>query len=118
MTDETQVRQPWTTGPWAAGRHGSVWARVGRVEPPVAWATGEAPMHDDRSTTQTDLDAIQAANARLIAQAPAMAEALAEFVRIFDRNMRRGARGNTAPVDPPEIVAARAVLDAVGWRWS
>ena len=62
-----------TPGPWYAERHGGVSADVGGVRRQVAAATGDAIMHGDPAIS---LGSIQAANARLIAAAPELLEAL------------------------------------------
>jgi hypothetical protein len=134
MTDETKAKQPWTPGPldlavWdemakdpvemfrnhishGSGLIWSVWA----PNHPKTVGCHPRPVHAV-TTCITGNGPTSEANARLYAAAPALAEALAKFVLGYDHALRRGARGNTAPVDPPVIADARALLDACGWQW-
>lgn len=62
-----------TPGPWTAERHGGVTAVVDGRRVQVAAAMGQGPMY---GPSETDVVAIQSANARLIAAAPELLEAL------------------------------------------
>lgn len=66
-----------TPGPWVAERHGGITALVDGQRRQVAAAVGAAVMHGD---TTTDVMALQAANAALLAAAPELLEALRFFV--------------------------------------
>jgi hypothetical protein len=105
--------KPWTPGTWELFGGRVIRAVNRHVATPLAETITPFSSVLDPSP---DL-AAEHANGVLMAAAPDLAEALAEFVRIFDRKMKSGIRGNTVHPDPPEIAAARALLDACGWRW-
>lgn len=108
MADE-KTTQPWTPGSWR-----SSYSLADEVAEIIA--VGQGP--DGSSLHIVDVDGANAeANGIVMAAAPALAEELAKFVRIFDRNMTSGIRGNTVYLDTPEIAAARVLLNACGWQW-
>jgi hypothetical protein len=69
-----------TPGPWQAEKHGLITAEVNGVRRQVASAQGDAVMHGDPSI---DVVTLQQSNARLIAAAPDLLEAL-EGLRLDD----------------------------------
>lgn len=104
MSDETKH----TPGPWRVDRHGAVVAPVDGGMRQVALATGEAPMHDDRSAEPPSPEVIQQANARLIAAAPELAEACALSLAAINSPSEEAA-------DKAER-ACRAALEKAGLR--
>lgn len=116
MTDK--AKQPWTPGPWTLGDENNssceVCMSVG--DSVVVISLGR---HDTLTGMECVIDREEMlANAHLVIAAPAMAEALALFIRVLDAG--RGPR-----VDPLRMAldrdrcekAARAALDLCGWQW-
>lgn len=127
MADETKPKQPWTPGPWtfepSSSKEGTPYQHIRSGPTAVAdtWhadsitVLGWGPMSGH----------IQArpgigANARLIAAAPVLAEALADLVTAFEGTQQ-------APDDGSSVrwvrlirsaEKARVALDLCGWRWS
>ncbi len=81
-----------TPGPWIAERFGCVTAIVDGRRVQVAAAMGQGPMYGPPETPVTE---ISAANARLIAAAPELLEALRALAEFAD---------NGTPVQPGALV--------------
>lgn len=98
-----------TPGPWWVDRHGAVVARVDGDARQVAMACGEAPMHDDRSAEPPDTGVVQSANARLIAAAPDLLEAL-RFLLREEPNIYEGRLEASLYVTVDALEFARAAI--------
>jgi hypothetical protein len=116
----SEPKQPWTPGQWEASQQDRVLTGPHREEY-ANWViiAGDDPDDDDGmvvAVIYNEAEERTAANARLFAAAPALAEALAKFVLGYEDALRRRG-GQTAPADPPVIASARAELEACGWKW-
>lgn len=95
-----------TPGPWDVERHGVVTAMVSGHRRQVALSTGDAAMH---APSEQTMEAIQEANARLIAAAPELAEALEELLDWANAPLHEQGRENA-------LKKARAALKKAGVR--
>lgn len=102
MSAETKPKQPWTPGPWR-----SDYDEVDEFAD--VYAVGQGG--NGCSLHIVDVCGPNAkADGKLMAAAPAMAEALALVVRSWSES-------DEGTIHPDEIAAARAALDACGWQW-
>lgn len=107
MTVPNETKPAWTPGPWRAARE---------LLPPYVNDLGDPPYYSHYSIYDADetelasvhyADGRAKANARLIAAAPKVAEALRALVTVYDRV------GGPLVVDPA-VADARAILEEVG----
>jgi hypothetical protein len=109
MTDE-KPKQPWTQGPWRSD-----------YDEVDAFSDIYAVGRGDNGCSLHIVDVCgpnSYSNGKLMAAAPAMAEALALVVSRYDtRTTDDMCRGPGERKDPTEIAAARAALDLCGWQW-
>jgi hypothetical protein len=110
----------YTPGPWEVWND-TVHAGPSKVNEPGMLKGGRGQIctveqreDDDNDDDDFDLGDEAEANARLIAAAPELADALRAFVRQYDRAVGAGAQSQTVRPDDPLIVAARAVLEKAG----
>jgi hypothetical protein len=111
----TTTRRPWTPGEWTLGDENNQCCEV-------CLAVGEAQVviSLDRSDRLTGQECVisreeMLANARLIAAAPALAEACIAVVQRWDSRTTDDSFGKEPRRDPPDVAACRAALDACGW---
>lgn len=110
MTDET--RQPWTPGTWVL--------KEWQLDDEMGMAKGYSIETSD-GVFLADIggeDEEMCANGKLMAAAPAMAEALAAVVHRYDtRTTDDMCRRPGERKDPPDVAACRAALNLCGWQW-
>lgn len=111
MTDTNVRTDRWTPGPWQATRNGDAWL-VLRGAWDVAGIDGTGEIAHSRYSAMTYEE--NAANARLIALAPELVEALRGLVTLADSDYRGCPECGAAETHEwhrsPRVSAARALL--------
>jgi hypothetical protein len=117
----SETKQPWTSGSWDASPQDRVLSGPLREEY-ADWIIigGDDPDDDDGvvvARVWNEAEERTEANARLVAAAPALAEACAAVVERYDSATTDAAVSREPRRDPPDVAACRAALVACGWQW-